>query len=104
MKILGIALVAFAVVGCATANKTYGPNGKEAHSISCNGAANSMGTCLEKAGEICGAAGYDVLVQNGSATPFGMANGYANNTSAGFSGFAGAMVSRNILVQCRAKA
>lgn len=100
MKLYAIA-AAVALVGCATANKTYGPNGKEAHSISCNGAANSMGTCLEKAGSICGAAGYDILVQNGSVTPFGMANGYANSSGAGFSGFMGGAVSRNILVQCK---
>lgn len=95
---------ALALSGCATSNKTFGPSGKEAHSINCNGAANSMGTCLEKAGELCGRAGYDIILQNGSATPFGMANGYANSTSAGFSGFGGAMVSRNILVQCKAPA
>jgi hypothetical protein len=95
-------LVAVVVLsGCATSNKTFGPNGREAHSISCNGAANSMGTCLEKAGEICGTLGYDILMQNGSATPFGMANGYASSAGARASGFSGAMVTRNLLVQCK---
>jgi hypothetical protein len=94
-------IAAIALTGCATSTKTFGPNGKEAHSINCNGAANSMGTCLEKAGEICGTSGYDILMQNGSATPFGMANGYANRSGASISGFGGAMISRNILVQCK---
>jgi hypothetical protein len=102
MKLAVLFVMIGGLAGCATSNKTFGPNGKEAHSISCNGAANSMGTCLEKAGEICGRSGYDVLVQNGSVTPFGMANGYANSSGASASGFGGAMVSRNILVQCKA--
>lgn len=101
MRVLATCLVAIAIAGCATSNTTYGPNGKTAHSISCNGGANSWGSCLEKAGSICGSQGYDVLTQNGSVTPFGMANGYANPAGASLSGFSGGLVGRNMLVQCR---
>ena len=98
-KLLLIALLPLA--GCATSSQTFGPTGKPAHSIGCNGGANSWGTCYEKAGSLCGAAGYDVIAQNGQTTPFAMANGYANASGGSFSGFAGGLVSRNLLVQCR---
>jgi len=98
------AFVALGLVGCATSSQTFGPNGKPAHSISCNGAANSWGTCYEKAGSLCGTAGYDVLAQNGNVTPFGMASGYANAAAGSFSGFSGGLVGRNMLVQCRSAA
>lgn len=98
-----VAAVCFGLVlsACATSSTTFGPNGKQAHSISCPGAANSWGTCYEKAGSICGSSGYDVVVQNGSLTPFGMANGYANATGGSITAFRGGLVTRNMLVQCR---
>lgn len=96
-----VSILALALSACATSSATYGPNGKQAHSISCPGAANSWGSCYEKAGAICGASGYDIVVQNGSITPFGMAKGYANSSGGSFSAVGGGFVSRNILVQCR---
>lgn len=98
-KLLILALLPLA--GCATSTQTYGPSGKAAHTINCPGAANSWGSCYEKAGSLCGTAGYEVVAQNGSITPFGMANGYANSTGGSVSGFSGGMVSRNMLVQCK---
>ena len=92
------------LAGCATSTQTYGPSGKVAHSINCPGSANSWGSCYEKAGSLCGAAGYDVVAQGGSVTPFGVASGYANASGGSFSGFSGGMTSRNMLVQCKAPA
>lgn len=93
---------AVALGGCATSSQTFGPNGKAAHSINCNGGANSWGTCYEKAGSLCGTAGYDIVMQNGDVTPFGMANGYANAAGGSVAAFGGGLRSRNLLVQCRA--
>jgi hypothetical protein len=104
MKTLVIFAAVALVAGCTTSSPTHGPNGKAAHSISCNGGANSWGSCYEKAGSLCGAAGYDIVMQNGSVTPFGMANGYANAAGGSFSGVGGGLVSRSLLVQCRAPA
>lgn len=98
---LVVSILALSLAACATSSTTYGPNGKQAHSISCPGAANSWGSCYEKAGSICSAAGYDVVVQNGSVTPFGMANGYANASGGSVSAFNGGFASRSILVQCK---
>lgn len=104
MKRLFLVMAALALAGCATSSATYGPNGKQAHSISCNGGANSWGTCYEKAGDLCGTSGYDVIAQNGTITPFGMANGYAGAGGASFTGVSAGLVSRNMLVQCKAPA
>lgn len=89
------------LAACASSTQTYGPSGQIAHSISCNGGANSWGTCYERAGAICGTRGYDIVAQNGSATPFGMASGYVNPAGGSAFGVSGGLVGRNMLVQCR---
>lgn len=99
-KLLLITLLG--LTACATSTQTYGPSGKVAHSINCPGGANSWGSCYEKAGSLCGTAGYDVVAQGGTVTPFGMASGYANAAGGSFSGFGGGLTSRNLLVQCKA--
>ena len=58
MKYLPLLLI---LGGCATSSPTYGPDGKQAHSINCSGAARNWGMCLEKAGELCGSRGYSVV-------------------------------------------
>ncbi|MBY4947033.1 hypothetical protein K6V92_10425 [Cupriavidus respiraculi] len=91
-------LVAIAAAGCATSSKTYGPDGRVAHSIGCSGAALSWGLCLEKAGEICGASGYDVLSSSGEMGH--IATGTATRQNASF--FAGSTASRSMLIACKA--
>ncbi len=83
---------ALAFGGCATSSKTYGPNGEVAYSIGCSGAALSWGLCYEKAGDICGAKGYDVLSRNGEG-------GFAAGGGSSF--FAGSTVSRSMVVSCK---
>lgn len=103
MRLLALVAVACSLSGCflpAPANRTYGPNGKPAYTISCPGSMNGWGHCYERAGNLCGSSGYEILMQNGQATPFGMANGYANSSGGSFTGFSGAAVSRSMLVQC----
>lgn len=50
---------------CASSTPTFAPDGREAFSLNCSGTLRDWGMCHEKAGEICGSKGYDVLVQNG---------------------------------------
>lgn len=61
-----IALVVAAVVlaGCASSSKTYSADGREAYVLNCSGVARNWGMCEEKAGELCGARGYDVKSMN----------------------------------------
>lgn len=98
-RLLLLALLPLA--GCATSTQTYGPDGKAAHSINCPGGANSWGSCYEKAGNLCGKSGYDVVAQGGTVTPFGLASGYANAAGGSFTGAGGGLTSRSLLVQCK---
>jgi hypothetical protein len=62
--ILSLVFIA-TLASCASATKTYAPDGREAYSLNCSGTARNWGMCHTKAGELCGSKGYDVLVQNG---------------------------------------
>jgi hypothetical protein len=57
--------VVSALVGCATASKTYTPDGRQGYVIDCSGQALTWGKCYEKAGDLCGNTGYDILSQTG---------------------------------------
>ena len=66
MRITFMLLLVFIFLGgCATAKKTYTSDGKEGYSITCSGSALNWGMCYEKAGEICGSKGYEVLEKSG---------------------------------------
>lgn len=81
--------------GCATSRTIVGQDGKPLHKISCDGAAQSIDACYEKAGELCASAGYDILSQDGSAQQHLFVG------SGSF--YAVPMVSRTVLVRCRAE-
>ncbi len=83
--------------GCATSKQTYLPDGSLGHSISCDGAAVGINVCFEKAGEICGAKGYDLLNREGQIVPFG--TGTANNQGA-FVTY-GAFNTKSIMIRCK---
>ena len=56
-----LVLLALAVLatGCATSKSITTETGQQGYHIACS--VGGRGECLEKAGEICGSAGYDVL-------------------------------------------
>jgi hypothetical protein len=84
---------AIVLVGCAQATKTYLPDGRQGHSISCDGSGVGMNYCFEKAGELCGTRGYDLIGRSGQSTPAAMATG---------SGFVyGSIDTKSILVACK---
>lgn len=89
--------IAFLILasGCASAraSKTYGPDGKEAFSISCSGLARNWGMCYEKAGELCGTRGYEVITQSGDHGSVAAVNPST--------GFAGSVISRSLLIRCK---
>ncbi|MES2249206.1 MAG: hypothetical protein V4645_18140 [Pseudomonadota bacterium] len=93
MKTTYILAAALALGGCATSRTITGQDGKPLHKISCDGSVLSIDACYEKAGELCGSAGYDIVNQNGSVTPFFVASG-GSFTS-------GAAVYRTVLARCR---
>ena len=88
------ALIAlFVLVGCASSSPTYMPDGKQGYALNCSGAARNWGMCFEKAGELCGSKGYEVVGRDGE--PLAAVGG-------SYQGFAGAAsFSRSMLVKCK---
>jgi hypothetical protein len=90
---IAVAALVLSLVGCARDSQTYGPDGRVAHSIRCSGAFRSMGSCFEKAGEICGRSGFDIIAGGNergtvfSGSPYGA---FGSTTS-----------NRNLLVSCK---
>jgi len=91
---LGFILLALVLVGCASSSKTYGPDGREAYTLNCSGLARSWAMCAEKAGEICGTRGYDIIAAGG-----GTAGTIATVNPSG--GFAGPAIERTMLIRCK---
>ncbi|CNK72782.1 hypothetical protein V1951_21275 [Yersinia sp. 2544 StPb PI] len=92
-KALFLTLTILLLSGCANSSKTFAPDGREAHSIDCSGLARTWGMCLEKAGDICGAKGYDTLTSTGDHGAVATANQQG--------AFAGSVMSRNLLISCK---
>jgi hypothetical protein len=87
--------------GCVTASEVRLADGSMGHNIQCGGTARNFSHCLERAGEICGARGYQVVTREGDTVPFGIAGGSATGQQAGFYAHSGAIASRNLFVKCK---
>jgi hypothetical protein len=85
------------LLGCASATQTYAPDGRAAHAVDCGGLWREWGACMERAGEICGAKGYDILARD---TDRNRSGGYSRQGSIG-GGFASTTHTRNMLISCR---
>ena len=81
------------LISCATSKQIYTPDGKLGYSIDCDGTALSWGHCFEKAGEICGAKGYDVINKSGDQ------GAMVGGSSSGFYG--GSLMKRNMVISCK---
>src|SRR5262249_20194793 len=79
---------------CASSSATYGPDGRPAYALNCSGLARSWAMCAEKAGDLCGTRGYDVIAAGGGTS--GM---IGTVTPPG--GFAGPAIERSMLIQCK---
>ena len=103
MKILLLILVIL-LASCATSKRMYLPDGSYGHNISCDGAANKIGNCFQKAGDLCGASGYTLLNREGEAIPFShtQAGVHANEVNANgvYVQQSGSWVSRSIFIRC----
>ncbi len=93
MRKLLLLAISFIVSACATVDKTYGPNGEESYAITCSGTAQDWGSCLSKAGEICGSRGYNIISKNGDKGGVITANKDML--------FGGTAINRSLLVSCK---
>lgn len=93
---------------CAIVNETYMPDGSKGYSISCDGSAVGINVCFEKAGNLCGAAGYDLITREGQIVPFGFGSasvqGTATQVQAQSFATYGAFNTKSIMVRCRNQA
>jgi len=91
--IFKLLLIAVLLSGCATAKKTYTSDGKEGYSINCSGSALNWGMCYEKAGEICGSKGYEVLEKSGDKGAMLSGNQFGI--------YGGSVINRSMIIKCK---
>ena len=61
-----LTLVFVLLAGCGTTvSKTYLANGEQGYAIDCSAAGADLIDCYEKAGNLCGASGYEVIGAGG---------------------------------------
>ena len=74
--ILAIIVIAPLLNGCATVHESYAPDGRKAYALNCSGLARGWDKCQIAAGEICGAAGYDIIdrISEGASVAYAAVN------------------------------
>lgn len=82
---------------CATSTDLILPDGSKGYSLNCGGAANTWGTCLKKAGELCKERGYEILARDQNTGQFTALS--ADQYSA--FGSSSAIIYREMIVKCR---
>jgi hypothetical protein len=92
-KVVVVFLIILFIEGCATASKTYLPSGEEGYSVTCSGTALTWGNCYQKAGELCGSRGYDVISRSDDQGAAVVANQYGL--------YGGSTIQRNMLIKCK---
>lgn len=97
MKKIFSFLAIIVLAGCASATKTYAPDGRVAYSLDCSGTARNWGMCYEKAGEICKEKGYDTIMVNGEQGA--SVGAYANQQNAGLYG--SSLHFRSMTIACK---
>jgi len=105
VRFLACSLLTLALVGCAISKETYLPDGTKGHSISCDGSAVGINVCFEKAGDLCGSRGYDLLNREGQIIPMGIGGSSVSGNAAGFQGQSfvsnGSFNTKSIMIRCR---
>ena len=62
MKPYLVSSIVLLLAGCgAAANKTHLPSGEEGYAIDCSSLNSESVKCYEKAGNVCGSRGYEVI-------------------------------------------
>lgn len=75
MRSVMAVVLAVLLVGCVHAERFYGPTGEAGFVITCNGNANSMARCYERASEECGGRYRIVSGQNDQRIVHNLYNG-----------------------------
>lgn len=81
------------LAGCTTAKPVYLQDGRQGHVVDCSGTARNWSHCQAKAGELCGARGYEVLSND-------QQNSFVHNTAFGNNQVI-PTASRSMMIACR---
>lgn len=100
LKILLAGLV-LGVGGCASSQDMYLRDGSKGYNIACDGRANSISTCFQKADDLCGVKGYVLLNEEPFVLGTGSASTNASSTQGVYISSVGMYVNRNIFVKCK---
>lgn len=92
-RTITLLLIVVFLSGCAMASKTYTSDGKQGYSISCSGSALNWGLCYEKAGDLCGSKGYEVLEKSGDQGALVSGNQYGV--------YGGSTINRSMIIKCK---
>ena len=96
MKRLAISAT-LVLTACVSSQPIYTADGRQGQAIRCSGKLGSWNGCYERAGEICGKRGYDILSQNEEV---GHVASVQANTYGG-SGFASDTRNRTMIIKCK---
>lgn len=92
-RLIVVVLVGGCLCGCATASKTFTSEGKEGYNINCSGSALNWGMCYEKAGDLCGERGFEILEKSGDRGTIATYGQYGL--------FAGSVINRSMIIKCK---
>jgi len=94
---LAVPVVALALASCATVKETYSADGRKAYTLNCSGTARGWDKCYASAGEICKAAGYDILDRSSEDVSRASVAG----NSSGYGGSAVKTNERSMVIACK---
>lgn len=97
IRVAGLMILILGLSACAIATQTYLPDGSQGYSISCDGAGVGINVCYEKAGELCGAGGYDLIDREGQIVPYGVATASGGQAFISY----GSFNTKSIMIHCR---
>ncbi len=93
MNIILIVIFSFLITSCATSKQIHTSSGKIGHSIDCSGGALNWGMCYEKAGNLCGKNGYNIINQEGETG--------AVITGSQYGIYGGSVTYRTLVIECK---
>ena len=99
LKLMAVSIGALLLASCVTETRMILPDGSEGYQIRCGGAIRSIGDCYARAGEVC-PAGYAIVGRDEEKTPMAYQGGSWGSRGGSFSGVAGSIVKRSLLVRC----
>lgn len=93
--------IACVLGACATVKETYAPDGRKAYTLNCSGTARGWDKCYAAAGELCKAAGYDILDRSSEDSAFATVAGSANSAGGSVGGSSVKTNERSMVIACK---